>query len=87
MTYSVYSTKRMFVEMCYCKFHRKCFHLLLSFFFSPTVLVIQKAYHQNASDFHYEGQQWQARIDVGSSNFEEKWFVLISVLTVQPFVT
>ena len=39
--------------------------------FFPTVLVIQKAYRQNASGFHFEEQQWQARIDIASSNFEE----------------
>ena len=40
-------------------------------FFSPTVLVIQKAYRKNASGFHFEEQQWRARIDIPSSNFEE----------------
>ena len=39
--------------------------------FFPTVLAIQKAYHQNASGFHFEKQQWQARIDIASSNFEK----------------
>ena len=37
----------------------------------PTVLAIQKAYHWNASDFHFEEQQWHTRIDIASSNFEE----------------
>ena len=40
-------------------------------FFFPTVLVIQKAYRKNASGFHFEEQQWRARIDIPSSNFEE----------------
>ena len=39
--------------------------------FFPTVLVIQKAYRQNASGLLFEEQQWQARIDIASSNFEE----------------
>ena len=39
--------------------------------FFPTVLVIQKAYRQNASGFHFEEQQWPARIDIASSNFVE----------------
>ena len=37
----------------------------------PTVLVIQKAYHLNASDFSFEVQQWRTRINIASSNFEE----------------
>ena len=40
-------------------------------FFFPTVLVIQKAYRQKASGFNFEEQQWRARIDIASSNFEE----------------
>ena len=40
-------------------------------FFFLTVLVIQKAYRQNATGFHFEEQQWQARIGIASSNFEE----------------
>ncbi|CAH3160096.1 unnamed protein product [Pocillopora meandrina] len=35
------------------------------------VLAIQKAYRQNKSGFHFEEQQWQARIDIAASNFEE----------------
>ena len=54
--------------MRYCKFHRNFFHF---FFFFPTVLAIQKAYRQNARGFHFEEQQWQARINIASSNFEE----------------
>ena len=60
MTYFVYNIKRMFVYMS-----------LTVFFFSPTVLVIQKANRQNASDFNLEEQPWQARIHIASSNFEE----------------
>ena len=37
----------------------------------PTVLVIQKAYRLNASDFSFEVQQWHTRINIASSNFEE----------------
>ena len=39
--------------------------------FCPTVLAIQKAYRQNKSGFHFEEQQWQARIDIAASDFEE----------------
>ena len=70
MTYFVYTAKRKFVYMCYCKFYRKCFHLSLTVFFS-TILDIKKVYRQNASDFHFEEQRWQARIDIASSNFED----------------
>ena len=59
MTYFVYNIKHMFVYMS------------LTVFFFPTVLVIQKAHPQNASDFNLEEQPWQARIHIASSNFEE----------------
>ena len=46
-------------------------YMSLTVFFFPTVLVIQKAHRQNASDFNLEEQPWQARIYIASSNFEE----------------
>ena len=58
--------------MCYCKLEWKCFHLSLTVsFFGNSGLVIQKVHRQNASDFHFEEQPWQARIDIASSNFQE----------------
>ena len=59
--------------------------------FFPTVLVIQKAYRQNASGLLFEEQQWQARIDIVSSNFEENGsinycgnFTTFSITLVSP---
>ena len=43
----------------------------LSLLFFPTVLVIQKAYRQNTSGFHFEEKGWRTRIDIASSNFKE----------------
>ncbi|XP_066022827.1 adhesion G-protein coupled receptor D1 isoform X3 [Pocillopora verrucosa] len=42
------------------------------------VLVIQKVYRQNASDFHFEEQQWQATIDIASSNFEDNGSLVVA---------
>ncbi|RMX55995.1 hypothetical protein pdam_00016397 [Pocillopora damicornis] len=42
------------------------------------VLAIQKAYRQNKSGFHFEEQQWQARIDIASSNFEENGSLVVA---------
>ena len=60
-------------------------------FLFPTVLVIQKAYHQNASGFHFEEQQWPAKIDIASSNFVENGsmnycgnFTTFSITSVSP---
>ncbi|XP_066022820.1 adhesion G protein-coupled receptor L1-like isoform X1 [Pocillopora verrucosa] len=44
------------------------------------VLVIQKAYHLNASGFDFEEQQWRARIDIASSNFEENGSMVVAFL-------
>ena len=63
----------MFVYMCYFKLHSKCFYVYVikvTLFF-PTVLVIQKAYRQNTSGFHFEEKGWRTRIDIASSNFKE----------------
>ncbi|CAH3160167.1 unnamed protein product [Pocillopora meandrina] len=44
---------------------------------SKMVLAIQKAYRQNAGGVHFEEQQWRARIDIASSNFEENGTLLV----------
>ncbi|CAH3157575.1 unnamed protein product [Pocillopora meandrina] len=46
--------------------------------FPKIVLVIQKAYRKNASGFHFEEQQWRARIDIPSSNFEENGSMVVA---------
>ena len=56
--------------LCRCAFANFTVGAFISHFFL-TVLVIQKAYRQNASGLLFEEQQWQARIDIASSNFEE----------------
>ena len=57
--------------LCRCAIANFTVGAFICLFFSPTVLVIQKAYHLNASGFDFEEQQWRARIDIASSNFEE----------------
>ena len=57
--------------LCRCAIANFTVGAFICHFFSPTVLVIQKAYHLNASGFDFEEQQWRARIDIASSNFEE----------------
>ncbi|XP_066022930.1 adhesion G protein-coupled receptor L4-like isoform X1 [Pocillopora verrucosa] len=44
---------------------------------SKMVLAIQKAYRQNAGGVYFEEQQWRARIDIASSNFEENGTLLV----------
>nr|XP_058952965.1 adhesion G protein-coupled receptor L4-like [Pocillopora verrucosa] len=46
--------------------------------FPKMVLAIQKAYRHNASGFHFEIQQWQVKIDIASSNFEENGSLVVA---------
>ncbi|XP_022796737.1 uncharacterized protein LOC111335142 [Stylophora pistillata] len=45
---------------------------LMRIIYTKMVLGIQKVYCQNASDFLFEEERWQTRIDIASSNSEEK---------------
>ena len=53
--------------LCRCAIANFTAGAFICHFFFPTVLVIQKAYQ----GFDFEEQQWRARIDIASSNFEE----------------
>ena len=56
--------------LCRCAIVNFTVGAFICHFFS-TVLAIQKAYRQNAGGVHFEEQQWRARIDIASSNFDE----------------
>ena len=66
-----YLCKPQNARLCRCVIVNFTVTAFICLFFFPTVLVIQKAYHKNASGFNFEEQQWRARIDIPSSNFEE----------------
>ena len=42
-----------------------------SVFFCPSVLEVQMAYRQNASDFYLDDHEWQTNINIASSNFAD----------------
>ena len=50
-------------------FFENVWHLILSLFFSPLVLAIQKAYCKNASDFYLGKKEVQTSLEVSSRNF------------------
>ena len=56
--------------LCRCAIVNFTVGAFICHFFS-TVLAIQKAYRHNAGGVYFEEQQWRARIDIASSNFEE----------------
>ena len=60
----------------------KCFsyriiHKQLVYFF-PTVLEVQRRQRQNASDFYLEVNEWQASINIASSNFADNGLYYLS---------
>ena len=46
--------------------------------FCPTVLEVQKAYRQNASDFYFDVHEWQTNINIASSNFADNGLYYLS---------
>ncbi|XP_066022823.1 adhesion G protein-coupled receptor L4-like [Pocillopora verrucosa] len=77
---SIFKVAKAFEKFAlnYGKQHLSGMRPLERFVFSKIVLVIQKAYHLNASDFSFEVQQWRTRINIASSNFEENGSLVVA---------